>query len=100
MRAARNCHDGRWGMHARRIESSALRVCGYVLRTLSVASKIAVANVLMKFPLGTYKDAEQTHVVQTKFDGVPYIKPYIKLEASGRCITKLGRDSKSLEISE
>jgi len=52
-------------------------VCGYVLRTLSAASKIAVANVLMKFPFGTYKDAEQTHVVQTKFDGVAYIKPYI-----------------------
>lgn len=80
MRAARNCHDGRRGKDVRRIESSALRVWGYVLRTLSVASKIAVPNVLMKFPLGTYKDAEQTHLVQTKFDGVAYIK----LEASGR----------------
>jgi hypothetical protein len=69
---------------------------GYVLRTLSEASKTAVPNVLLKFPPGTYKDAEQTHSVQTKFDGVAYIK----LEAAGTLYYKTGHGFKSLEISE
>jgi hypothetical protein len=69
---------------------------GYALRTLSEASTTAVPNVLLKFPPGTYKDAERTRSVQTKFDGVAYIK----LEAAGTLYYKTGQGFKSLEISE
>lgn len=69
---------------------------GYVLRTLGEASKTAVPNILLKFPPGTYKDAEQRHSVQTKFDGVAYIK----LEAAGTLYYKTRQGFKSLEISE
>lgn len=69
---------------------------GYVLRILTKASETAVPNVLLKFPPGTYKDAEQSSSVQTKFDGVAYIK----LEAAGTLYYKTGQGFKSLEISE
>jgi hypothetical protein len=69
---------------------------GYGLRTLSKASKTTVPNVLLKFPPGTYKDAEQTRSVQTKFDGVAYIK----LEAAGTLYYTTPQGFKSLEISE
>jgi len=68
----------------------------YVLRTLSAASQTAAPNVLLKFPPGTYRDAEQTRSVQTKLDGVAYIK----LEAAGTLYYKTPQGFKSLEISE
>ena len=69
---------------------------GYILRTLSGASRTAVPNILLKFPPGKYRDAEQTRSVQTKFDGVAYIK----LEAEGTLYYKAKEGFKSLEISE
>jgi hypothetical protein len=69
---------------------------GYVLRTLGEASKTAVPNILLKFPPGTYKDAEQTRSVRTKFDGVAYIK----LEAAGTLYYKTPQGFKSLDVSE
>jgi hypothetical protein len=69
---------------------------GYMLRTLGEASKTAVPNVLLKFPPGTYKDAEQTRSVRTQFDGVAYIK----LEAAGTLYYKTPHGFKSLDVSE
>jgi hypothetical protein len=68
----------------------------YVLHTLSPASKTTVPNVLLKFPPGKYRDAEQTRSVQTHFDAVAYIK----LEAAGTLYYKAPDGFKSLEISE
>ncbi len=69
---------------------------GYVLRTLSEASQTAVPNVILKFPPGVYRDAERTRSVQTKLDGVGYIK----LEAAGTLYYKTRQGFKSLEVSE
>jgi hypothetical protein len=69
---------------------------GYALRTLGEASRTAVPSVVLRFPPGTYKDAERTHSVQTKFDGVAYLK----LEAAGTLYYKTRQGFKSLEISE
>jgi hypothetical protein len=69
---------------------------GYVLHTLGKASKTEVPNIILKFPPGTYKDAEQVRSVRTKFDGIAYIK----LEAAGTLYYKTGQGFQSLEISE
>ena len=69
---------------------------GYVLRTLSEPSQTAVPNVLLKFPPGLYRDAERTRSVQTKLDGVGYIK----LEAAGTLYYKTPHGFKSLDVSE
>jgi hypothetical protein len=69
---------------------------GYVLHRLGKASKTEVPNILLKFPPGTYKDAEQVRSVRTKFDGIAYVK----LEAAGTLYYKTGQGFQSLEISE
>jgi hypothetical protein len=68
----------------------------YIFHTLSPATETDVPNIILKFPPGTYEDAERNRKVRIRLDGVAYIK----LEAAGTLYYPVGRHFESIEISE
>ena len=56
----------------------------YVDKVLLEPSDATIPNVVVKFPPGTYSDAERTRSVRTRFDGIALIQ----LEASGTLFYK------------